>query len=293
MSSAYQSGKEWRFNRVAVITGVGRSGTSILAKLIGSMRHTLLLYEPAITKFMLHHPQNDVLTRNILMEDYFIPLILGRNRNPVVLDESWEGNFCWPEQSVKVRRNTRNEAIRYIDAYNPLFIIKTLETQPLISRMRQLFPGCKVIHAVRHGNAIIGSSVNKGWYTDDWLNGSVIDYVVGHTNCKIPWYMPSALREYFSKANQATRIALVWSYLVRLGQRHADLSIRYEDVIEMPDKVIYRLNGFLNVEPTELTETHRRAILRHPETKHPDFTHEIDGAARVYYLKTLNALNYG
>ena len=39
-------------NRVIIISGVGRSGTTILGKIIGSMENTFYFFEPAIMKYL-------------------------------------------------------------------------------------------------------------------------------------------------------------------------------------------------------------------------------------------------
>jgi hypothetical protein len=281
-------GKEWRFDRMVIITGVGRSGTSLLAKLIGSMENTVILYEPAITKFMLRIPQMDKITRSVLMEDYFLPMIIGRNVNRITEDESWRGNF-WLSGNMR----SRKAAIRWIDAFDPTFIIKTLETQPLIRRMGELFPGCKVIHIIRNGNNVIGSTLNRGWYTDEWLSGSIIDHVARNRNCNIPWYVPARLHDFWLKSDAITRIAFVWAYLVRAGERNNCINVRYEDVLTMPDMVVNRLATVLNLRPTDLTNTHKSAVLGHPERVYHDFSENIAESVRSYYLKTMKMLNYG
>jgi hypothetical protein len=279
---------------MVIITGVGRSGTSLLAKLIGSMANTILLYEPAITKFMLRIPQMDKITRSVLMEDYFIPELIGRSLNYRTQDESYFRNF-WlnNEDGYNSGFLSRRHAIGWINAKNPTFIIKTLETQPLIPRMRVCFPGCQVVNIIRNGNSVIGSTLNKGWYTDEWLNGSIIDHVARHRNCKTPWYVPERLRDFWVKSDVPTRIAFVWAYLVRTGKRNDCIDIRYEDVLTMPDMVIERLANTLHLRPTDLTNTHKSAALGHSERQYQDFSNDIAEPVRSYYLKTMDMLNYG
>lgn len=290
MPNEIRLGKEWHFNKVVIITGVGRSGTSLVAKLIGSMENTLLLYEPAITKFMLRIPQMDKITRSVLMEDYFIPIVLGRTRNPKPKDESYEGNLWF--HNLRWQGN-RQAAVEWISLANPTFIIKTLETQPLGGRMAQCFPGCRVVNVIRSGNSVIGSSLSKGWYSDQWLEDSIIDHVAWNRNCKTPWYVPARLRELFIKSDVITRAAFIWAYLVREGNHQNCIDIRYEDVLNMPDMVIQRLATALHLRPTDLTNTHKSAALGHSERRYDDFSENIAEPVRSYYLKTMKMLNYG
>ncbi len=254
------------------------------------MENTVLLYEPAITKFLLRIPQMDKITRSVLMEDYFIPKLIGRAFNWRSNDESWSGNFwIYPGDDI----NNRSDAIDFIEFHKPAFIIKTLETQPLIRRMGEVFPGCKVINCIRNGNSVIGSTMKKGWYTDSWLDSSVIDHVAWSENCKTPWYIPARLRPMWLKADVITRTAFVWAYLAREGIWNDCIDVRYEDVLTMPDAVINRLANILQLTPTDLTNTHRSAALGHQERQYGDFSENIAEPWRSYYLKTMKMLNYG
>ena len=79
-------------DRVVIITGVGRSGTSILGKLLGSMQPSHYLYEPAILKLMPAIAGDNELGA-ILFEDYFLPLVQGRSFNFNVLEDSSIYNY--------------------------------------------------------------------------------------------------------------------------------------------------------------------------------------------------------
>ena len=79
-------------DRVIIITGAGRSGTTILGKLIGSMDPAFYFFEPTIVKFGYMHCDLDAL-RAIFVEDYVLPLIQGRNINSNENDDSYIGNY--------------------------------------------------------------------------------------------------------------------------------------------------------------------------------------------------------
>ena len=58
----------------------------------------------------------------------------------------------------------------------------------------------------------------------------------------------------------------------------------------MPDMVIQRLATALSLRPTDLTETHKRAALGHPERTYQDYSENIAEPVRSYYLKTMGSL---
>lgn len=209
-------GVEWNFDNFIIITGVGRSGTTILGRILESLENTFVLYEPVLPKYLMRYPTLDKAFRAILMEDYFMPMVLPGER--------------------------RKKKVLWLNGNNPRFILKTLESQFLIGRMRQIFPKAIIINAIRNGYDVIGSSVNRGWYTDDYLEHSLIDHVIRYRNCKIPWYMPERFRDLFIESDQVNRIALVWAVLVWEGMEHPEcVPWSYEVMMKNPDELIHGL----------------------------------------------------
>lgn len=83
------------------ITGTGRSGTTLLGKILGSLENVYYLHEPNILHFLpVLHRNNASLQKQyaemlklILFEDYLLNLIHGRNVNFNELDLSYVGNY--------------------------------------------------------------------------------------------------------------------------------------------------------------------------------------------------------
>ena len=185
--------------RVLIITGAGRSGTTILGKVIGSLKPTYYLFEPALMKlipFLIAYDQSNrrvysLLIRSILFEDYFLQVIHGRSLNYNVRDDSYIGNYV-SQPDIEKRWNDlarRQDVINYIHNEDPLFVIKTPEFQPLCSIARQMFIEPKFIHVIRCGYDIVSSTLKRGWYTDTYMNNAIIDWVErrgDERNCNVP-----------------------------------------------------------------------------------------------------------
>ena len=91
-------------DRVIIITGVGRSGTTLLGKILGSMRPAQYFFEPTALKWLPFLPTvlpldddaeyvYDAL-RATLVEDYILPQIQGRNLNLNPLDDSYTYQYA-------------------------------------------------------------------------------------------------------------------------------------------------------------------------------------------------------
>ena len=199
--------KEIFKNRMVVLTGIGRSGTSMLGKIIGSMELSFYLFEPVLTKFMAEFAYNDDFNR-ILFEDYYLNLVHGRG-NPNTLDLSYCGNYtnhidnAW--RRVNLRR--RSDAIEYIEKNNPKFILKHTEFQHLFEFAQAHWPGVKYIVVYRNGCDVVSSAVERGWFTDEWCRDIVEPYY-NTDKIKVPNYIEDGLK--WQKWNPETRAACVW-----------------------------------------------------------------------------------
>ena len=134
--------------RVVLVTGMGRSGTSILADLIASFENVWYLHEPHIMYFAQAIPVD--VFRCVVCEDYLFPMLPGTRRQ---------------------------EYLDYIGEQNPIFLIKTCESIANNDRYAEIFPGCRFINIYRAGPDVVSSTVKKGWYTDEYMKERIVDYV--------------------------------------------------------------------------------------------------------------------
>jgi len=255
-------------DRVLFITGVGRSGTTILGKVIGSMKPVYYLFEPAIMKYLAPVEGTDDILRGTLFEDYFLPQVHGRNTNFNEKDWTYSLNH-FTEAEIKVRWNLdrRSNAMDFIKEENPLYCIKNPEFQPLLDRLDEIFPGCFTLNIFRNGFDVIGSALERGWYTDEYMAGAIIDYTVNG----MPFYLTEEDQELWPGYGQATRAAMVWRTLTEYGFQNngqSVLDINYEDFCINPYPIIEEIEARFGVRKTDITERHLDTIENwKPETK--------------------------
>jgi len=264
--------KELFKDRVIIITGAGRSGTTIAGKIIGSMSPAYYLFEPAIMKLMWPESDNSAEAfRATLFEDYFSPVIQGRG-NSNEADDSFQGNYL--ENVVLWQKNMRrrNDVMELIAEERPYFIIKNPEFQPNIERARMVFPGCKFVHLVRNGIDVVQSSMGRGWYTDDYCNNGMIEQKV-HIDGMVDMPTFATGHQSWDGWNQETRAAHAWRVLTEAGLTdNADIiNVRYEDFCHEPTNMTMLLKAALYLSLTDLTDKHIKSIRDHKPIKQPAF----------------------
>lgn len=295
--------------RILVITGVGRSGTSILGKVLGSLSPTYFLYEPALMSFvpfLAHcHPSEkelySLLIKSLLFEDYFLQIVQGRRANLNPQDESFVGHYM-PLSEVKKRWgiSRRKEAIKYLQNERPLFVIKVPGLQPLYTVIQQLFPQPRFVHIIRNGNDVISSTKNRGWYTDLYLNQEMVDWAEKRPKegGNVPWCLDEESKRYFPDWNQITRAASTWRNLNEQGMRFcqenpdSSFQLKYEDFIRSPQQVMERFQKEFALTPTSLTTQHLNQIKDHSSTPHPSLTEQIEDPEHDKFISLMKKLGY-
>ena len=146
-------------NRTVIIMGVGRSGTTILGKLLASMAPTYYLFEPTILKTM--RGKQHLAT---LFEDFFLPVVQGRQSDYTTPhygspDEYW-ASYANLRKERKKNLSNRIDAIIHINEEKPLWIIKVVNSQPYAHIYDKIFSKCHFIHIIRNGLDVIKSSID-------------------------------------------------------------------------------------------------------------------------------------
>ena len=278
-------------NRTIYITGVGRSGTTIIGQILSSMRPAYYLFEPAILRAPLCYTLAcfdlyDILRRNVF-EDYFLPQIHGRC-NPNSLDWTYWGNQFEPYEIEHrwghLRR--RDDALELIKQEKPLWVIKNPEAQPLASELGNVFPGIRFINVVRNGLDVISSSIGRGWFKSDY---QPIEPTDKHGK---PWYINNgeAESEDWQNWNQATRAACNWRIL---SDVLPGFTVKYEDFCQAPFFYIDCWAVEFELEKSHLTIMHGRKVKGWKHEPRPEITlADIQEPERSRFAKVMEKLKY-
>ena len=153
-------------NHLVVITGLARSGTSLMERIVGSMQDCFSIYEPVtfpniltlIYKKILDNHHGKQLLMNILFEDMFLNYIQGRYINFNPKDESYIGHYRDVEE---VKKNwgffhNRKDVMSWLSCNKHYrFIVKTPNLGPLLEKINGLFLGVRFIIINRNINDVI------------------------------------------------------------------------------------------------------------------------------------------
>lgn len=298
-------------DRTLIITGVGRSGTSVLGKLVGSLAGAFYLYEPAAMKlvpFLAHvDPTNAAaygqLARALFFEDHFLQLVHGRTLNFNTRDESYVGNYM--EEAEYAGRweslRSRADALAYFERERPLLVVKTPEFQPLMGVASAIFPGVRFLHITRDGNDVIGSTVARRWYDDAYMNGTLVDWVEpapAGAPANLPFYLDGETGAAWGGWDNPTRAAAVWRTLTEAGLAYAGAhpvqvhTLSYEALVADPAGQVGRVAEFVGTQVTDITRRQIAGISAHRASTYPDFAPTLAEPERSRFRALQARLGY-
>ena len=242
-----------------IITGFGKSGTTILGKVLGSMEPAIYCFEPPIMKYLREFGMTDVPAK-LLFETHFLQEIQGRG-NMNVFDDSYCGNYTSIGTLIKNQQalRLREDAIKLLNEKNYKYIVKSTELQHHMELACFLFPGVRFVHIIRNGFNAVNSAILRGWYTDNYCNSAIVEDMVSDLTCDIPGFIDLDCWGLWPEWNAETRAACAWRCSVVDGIRFKNnypdkcVQFKYEDFTASPRKYTRYLEREFDLSSTFLT----------------------------------------
>lgn len=271
-------------NRPVFITGLGRSGTTILGILLSLHRQVGYLNEPKALWHVID-PRQDI-NGNYASSG-------GRFR--------MDAMDATPAMSLRARRLfsrylTLTGSSRVVDKY-PELIFR-------VGYVRALFPDAKFIFVTRSGTDVVPSvvkwserlGVKSGLRTDDWWGRNDIKWhylrtqlILGDATYASVW--PLATPD----LDHTNRAALEWIVTMREGlaqeQRYpgAVLRVAYETLLDDPAGALERLQWQCGLEPdVRVTDYAKKRLYDNPAKGWPELHPAVDALLR----DTMTSLGY-
>ncbi|MHB1351814.1 MAG: sulfotransferase family protein [Thiobacillus sp.] len=266
------------------ITGLGRSGTTILGILLSLHRRVGYLNEPKAIWHLID-PRQD----------------LNANYSPA--------GGVYRLSAGDVTPNTRRRAHRLFARYLALtgsdrLVDKYPELIFRVDYVRAIFPDAKFIFITRSGADAVPSVVNwserlgvkSGEHTDDWWGRNDVKWhylreqlILGSPEYESVWPLATA------DLDHANRAALEWIVTMREGlaqaQRYPDAVIRvaYEALLADPVEELVRLQRQCGLEPDPAVADYaRKRLYDNPAKGWPDLLPPVDALFR----DTMTRLGY-
>ena len=284
--------------KLVLITGITRSGTTLLGNLVGSLKSIEYDFEPWIfhcVPMMVASGQiqqraaveifrgyfNETLTASLHGRNVnFRPTDDTRIWNRVPLDEIF---FRWYQ--VK----DRWEVKRYAQKHESILSFKVTNFGPFLSLLWNAFPQLKIIHIVRHPLHVAASILKKGWVNLErvqQLEGLPVKkkFITDRgESLFIPWWVEEEEVEAFLKMTEFGRAFYCWRVVMekteqekrRLGltgnsnERYAEF--RYEDLLKDPNLFMEQAAQFAGTVTTPQTQALIQTVRRERLNEKLDF----------------------
>jgi hypothetical protein len=243
-------------NRVeAIITGIPRSGTSYLCRLLHTLSNCVVINEPA----QIFPPlTNDLIPWQIatFYQDLRRDILDGQP----VENKVQEGQVIEDTAVIDAR-------VPYQPAVSrPDFLLCTKNTLTYMARLpqlKQVLPDAPIIACVRHPIDTIAS-----WKTSfpHLKQAAVTEFPVGHVNDPfLAQWQRLRLAEIAATPNEPLKRALLWRYLadILLMNAHQLILVHYEILVTQPVSVLKRiLQQIPNVPPLYKTNKITASMVR-------------------------------
>lgn len=239
----------------AFITGIPRSGTSYLCRLLHQQANCVVINEPS----EIFPPLQDSVA-------YGIPLFYQELRRKILDNEGIENKI----KDGEMIEDTALEDVRtlyYPQVSCPDFLLLTKNTLAYLSRISQLrsvMPHAPLIANIRHPLDTIAS-----WKTTfNHLKTATLDNIpIGHLNdTAFSQMQRHRLQEVATHPNEMYRRALWWRFLAEMmldnaWQLH---TVKYEDLVLKPNETVTQIVQAIPNAPLKLPLKHLKAsTLRH------------------------------
>lgn len=224
--------------KTVFILGCGRSGTSILGRIISHHPSILYLNEPRFI-WSDGYPQTDIWSAKAR-----------KRRGRLDLDMS----ICTPTRN----RSVRKKFGLALSMYGKRRLVEKLpENVFRIPFLLRIFPDARFIHIIRHG-AEVAHSIEKLAHEAKWYGWNNYKWEeLQRLALNLPWGEEAVrhCRDGFKKGLLEWRLSLEFGfrYLEGLAADRC-LEMRYEDLVLTPREICKKLQEFLEVEWDESME---------------------------------------
>ncbi len=267
---------------IVFITGITRSGTTMLARLAGSLSGAEYEFEPWIMGQLsvlygagnLNFATYSELLRGFVYETFYNH-VLGRGLNLRPSDDSCVTNRQ-PEKLLKFkweRLRNRDDAVKYAEEKGVKLILKMPNMQEFCPALLKIFPRIRIIHIVRHPFDVANSIYRKRWLCDANFANPRMTFIRKAVKFKgksiyLPWWVEDSTADGFMRADEYSRGLIYWSIFMaknekmskslKSAQKRQFYEFKYEDFLSAPDSMMKRTADFIGIGYGSMT----RAILK-------------------------------
>ena len=239
---------ERKVGNAILISGSGRSGTTIMGKLLHSFKCVEYVFEPAMLVSLM--PMIDrldasswkLLYETYLYEEFLMNALSGRAINTNAADDSSIYKVKSTEEiEAKLIRSIRKaEAVQM--AQNAMIAYKLPNIVPFIPRLVTYYPHKRVLIMKRDAASTIHSLLEKGWFSEESVRTSAVWPYRLCDDVHVPSWIRSGDEELWVTMTEIDRCAY---YYIRVSEDVRNipnrLEIRYSDLLNNPKAVAHQI----------------------------------------------------
>jgi hypothetical protein len=258
-------------NRIIVIGGCARTGTTVLANLIGTLNNIEYFFEPPTMKLLFNYVNNiehtiwKELFYNYLYNDLFYRALAGRNINLNKNDDSSIYNYKSEKDiSFRLSRSFRQFEMKELSK-DKVIAFKILEEISNFSHVKKIIPDILGIVIYRNANDTINSLLSKGWFSDKSLDpdstepASMFSVEKGIRICN---FVKLDDIDYWIRSSEIERCAYYYirAYKEILKIKNDLHFINYDNFIFKPEEELIKILSLFKLAPGSLTNQKIKAI---------------------------------
>jgi hypothetical protein len=230
-----------------LVGGVGRSGTSILAKLLASSQEAELFYEPPVLMHLLEI-MNDLpkemdwsaLFNTLINKELMKGAISGRALNLNKHDISSVYNYkSEPEIHARFKESFRQDSLDSL-LEDKVALIKVLDNIHNYQFLKSYVENLKAVIIVRNPMDTCRSIMSKGWFSDDQLieATSPARYMKIYRGYRIHAFLEETFYDEWLGMEEIDRITYYYYWHYNQFIEMVDLPevylVRYQDLLDSP-----------------------------------------------------------
>lgn len=249
---------------MALVTGIPRSGTTIVGKTIGTFTDVEYAFEPPLVPYINAHLRHKEIPKERAVDtlraylhfDYFANYVQGRKYNFRPSDASCVLKMKSIPHVVErwsTSGRTRDAMKR---SQQPLFAFKSPGAYNVAAALADRYPDIRIIDLSRSLRRVVASLSAKGWFDDDQLHADTTALWPFHDvdrEYMVPYHVSPADTDRWQTMNAATRIVYICNQIAESKLAFRETidddqyhEIAYETFVEETEQTVSRLAAFLN-----------------------------------------------
>jgi len=235
-----------------VISGSGRSGTTLLGKIVNSFKGTEYLFEPPtlISLFALTEVLDEnhwrFLYESYLGDDFLVNALAGRAINLNNHDDSCLFKVKSGEEIQRRLGRSWSKHDMLQELTGKAVAYKIPNIVPYLSKFANRYPSSRVVIVKRQPAQTIRSLLRKGWFSDSGAQRLVASPFreIGHL--RVPYWLPQGQEAWWGSLRELDRCAYYYLFMSNAPLEGQNIRyISYEDLVSQPEPVVWGLADWL------------------------------------------------